>query len=53
LQIDQCSILDKKSSMVMYKVGNIIQLTCMTNNPQPKKILNFQTLSVKEKSGNG
>jgi hypothetical protein len=37
------SNLDQKSTMVIYTVCTINQLTCMTNNPKTKKILNFQT----------
>jgi hypothetical protein len=36
--------------MMIYKVYTINQLTCMTNKPQPKKILNFQTCFLWSKS---
>jgi hypothetical protein len=36
--------------MVMYKVCTINQLISMTNNPQPKKILKFQTRYLQSKS---
>jgi hypothetical protein len=42
LQIDQASNLDKKSTVVIYKVFNIDTLTCMDNNPKWKEIMNFQ-----------
>jgi hypothetical protein len=41
LRINQGSNLDKKSTMVIYKVWTINKMTCMNNNPQLKKILNF------------
>jgi hypothetical protein len=34
LQIDQGSNLDKKSTMVIYRVCTINKLTCLNNNPQ-------------------
>jgi hypothetical protein len=50
LQFNQGSNLDKKSTMVIYKVCTIHKLICMNNNSQPKKILNFQTRYLRSKS---
>jgi hypothetical protein len=44
------SNLDKKSTMVIYKVCTINKLTCMNNNPQFKKILNLQIGYLRSKS---
>jgi hypothetical protein len=50
LQIDQGSILDKKSTMVIYKVCTINKLACMNNNSQLKKKFNFQKCYLLSKS---
>jgi hypothetical protein len=42
LQIDQCSILDKKFTMVTYKVFTNIKITFTHNISRLKEVLNFQ-----------
>jgi hypothetical protein len=37
-----CSILDKEFTLVIYKVGTNIKLTCTHNISKMKKISNFQ-----------
>jgi hypothetical protein len=40
--MDQCSILDKEFTMVIYKACTNTKLACIDNISQMKKILNFQ-----------
>jgi hypothetical protein len=42
--------LDKKSTMVIYKVFTINMMTCMDNNPKWKKRMNFEKCYLLSKS---